>query len=700
MSYYRTNIVKTNMENKDKKKCVHFDYCGNFVNVKRHTECQACVLRKDELKQKHDEERQAKKAKEEAERLAELTVESNLALDDYTEALEIDRSCRFQGVERDLYHLPLRKGLAKRWSNKPPVPTIFYNGISQNKRNNINNHYGTFYSSVFIDLPTSDNEFCSRFYQAYPFLKGMDFTGILIAGGAISRLLKYPAGHVYGHNGYLNQVENFSKDKFDNQFKAAAFQNYDSNKSVDLDIFFYGLSVEQANAKIHEIQKFLQNYIDNEKQTMQTNMTKNKYNVFFPRNYNEGYHMRYTINKNVLTIFFPSEKLTSQNMNWYNSPTQEIQLIFRLYSSKSEILHGFDLGSSAVGFDGQQVYFTSLSKFAYEYGLNIVDTTRRSTSYEWRLSKYMKRGFNLVIPQLDVESCIKIRTKNKNDANHLGNNPFNRNNIDVRDVIGLPYIWIAIVDYDLKTNKNSIYGYVQPRFNDDYKIVKCDYQQNTVRNDFRQWITDIYAKYNYQNLMNGKLDAIKIYGTNFEQIINYQIDIDDINSHIKDNTQRIINKLEKLNLPGIIVTFNDEMSKKHANIQLQIESMKSGITWIVDNPGTQLTSSINPIFDDEWKWYGTNFYVPTGHIRQQTIIGSFLGHKNMIERLFLFYSIERRDMNKSSTPSSVSVVDLTATKKKNTHYKRYSINRHDDDNDDDDNDDDNDDGSDYEDGDE
>lgn len=697
MSYYRTNIERNNVANENKKKCVHFDYCGNYLNAQRHTECKACVLRKDELKQKHDEERQAKKAKEEAERLAELTVESNLALNDYIETLEIDRSCRFKGVKSDLYHLPLREGLAKRWSNKPPVPTIFYNGISQNKRNNIADHYGTFYSSVFIDLPTSDYEFCSRFYQAYPFLKGMDFTGILIAGGAISRLLKYPAGHVYGHRGYLNHAENFfSKDKFDNQFKAAPFRNYEGSKSVDLDIFFYGLSVEQANAKIHEIQKFLQNYIENEKQ-----ITQKMANPVYSIHSGESYHMRYTINKNVLTIFFPSEKLTTQNIHWYNSSTQEIQLIFRLYSSKSEILHGFDLGSSAVGFDGQQVYFTSLSKFAYEYGLNIVDTTRRSTSYEVRLSKYMKRGFNLVIPQLDVESCIKIRTKNTNDAIYLMRNPFDRHNIDVRDVIGLPYIWIAIVDYDIKTNKNSIYGYVQPRFNDDYKIVKCDYQPNTIRNDFRQWITEIYAKYNYQNLMNGKLDSIKIYGTNFNQIINYQINIDNINNHIKENTQRISSKLEKLNLPGVLVTFNDEMSKKHANIKRQIESMKSGITWIVDNPGTQLTSSVNPIFDDEWKWYGTNFYVPTGHIRQQTIIGSFLGHKAMIERLFLFYSIERRDMNQSSTPSSVSVVDLTATKKKNTHYKRYSINRNDEeDEEDEDNDEDNDDTSDYEDGDE
>jgi hypothetical protein len=66
-------------------------------------------------------------------------------------------------------------------------------------------------------------------------------------------------------------------------------------------------------------------------------------------------------------------------------------------------LHGFDLGSSAVGFDGKDVYFTTLSKFSYENMVNVVDTTRRSTTYERRLHKYLKRGFSIAIPKLDLK---------------------------------------------------------------------------------------------------------------------------------------------------------------------------------------------------------------------------------------------------------------------------------------------------------
>lgn len=50
-----------------------------------------------------------------------------------------------------------------------------------------------------------------------------------------------------------------------------------------------------------------------------------------------------------------------------------IQVIFRLYRTKSEILHGFDIASSGVGFDDQNVILTSLSQFSYEYNCNIVN---------------------------------------------------------------------------------------------------------------------------------------------------------------------------------------------------------------------------------------------------------------------------------------------------------------------------------------
>ncbi|HVE12464.1 MAG TPA: hypothetical protein VNI01_03635 [Elusimicrobiota bacterium] len=77
-----------------------------------------------------------------------------------------------------------------------------------------------------------------------------------------------------------------------------------------------------------------------------------------------------------------------------------IQVILRLYSTVSEVLHGFDLGSCAVADDGKRLYFTSASRLAFERGLNVLDLSRRRASYEVRAAKYLCRGFALALPDL------------------------------------------------------------------------------------------------------------------------------------------------------------------------------------------------------------------------------------------------------------------------------------------------------------
>lgn len=96
-----------------------------------------------------------------------------------------------------------------------------------------------------------------------------------------------------------------------------------------------------------------------------------------------------------------------------NVPDLKAQVILRLYKTPSEILHGFDLGSCAVGFDGKNILMTSLGEFCHTYSVNIVDTTRRSTTYEPRLVKYLQRGFKIVTPYLDVNKIKSAKPKVK-----------------------------------------------------------------------------------------------------------------------------------------------------------------------------------------------------------------------------------------------------------------------------------------------
>lgn len=73
----------------------------------------------------------------------------------------------------------------------------------------------------------------------------------------------------------------------------------------------------------------------------------------------------------------------------------------RIYKNVSEILTGFDIDCSGAAYDGEQVYCTPRALQSYITQINHIDLSRRSPSYENRLSKYSHRGFEVYWPNLD-----------------------------------------------------------------------------------------------------------------------------------------------------------------------------------------------------------------------------------------------------------------------------------------------------------
>ena len=130
----------------------------------------------------------------------------------------------------------------------------------------------------------------------------------------------------------------------------------------DVDLFIYGLNEEQAIEKIKHIESAVKDSILSETTTIRT--------------------------KNAITI-----------VSEY--PTRHVQIVLRLYKTASEILAGFDVDCSCVAYDGKQVWCTPRAMAAYMTQVNTIDLTRRSPSYENRLSKYSHRGFEVFWPQLD-----------------------------------------------------------------------------------------------------------------------------------------------------------------------------------------------------------------------------------------------------------------------------------------------------------
>jgi ankyrin repeat protein len=130
----------------------------------------------------------------------------------------------------------------------------------------------------------------------------------------------------------------------------------------DVDLFIYGLNEKQAIEKIKQIEAKIRDSILGETTTIRT--------------------------KHAITI-------ASQY------PTRHVQIVLRLYKSVSEILAGFDVDCSCVAYDGNQVWASPRGVAAYITQINNVDLTRRSPSYENRLSKYSHRGFEAYWPLID-----------------------------------------------------------------------------------------------------------------------------------------------------------------------------------------------------------------------------------------------------------------------------------------------------------
>jgi ankyrin repeat protein len=176
-------------------------------------------------------------------------------------------------------------------------------------------------------------------------LVDMDWSNVVVAGSAVvTSLLPVPEKH--------NTSKRALREYYHQKLAPAS----------DVDLFLYGLTEEQAVEKIKQIEQRIRDSILTETTTVRT--------------------------KNAVTI-----------VSQY--PTRHVQIVLRIYRSISEILTGFDVDCSCAAYDGTQVYASPRALAAYMTQINTIDLTRRSPSYENRLSKYSHRGFEIYWPLLD-----------------------------------------------------------------------------------------------------------------------------------------------------------------------------------------------------------------------------------------------------------------------------------------------------------
>jgi len=463
-------------------------------------------------------------------------------------------------------------------------------------------------------------------HYAYP-LSIIDMSNLCIAGGCVKSLILGTKVNdidifMYGIDSIdeaNERIDKFITDLHD------ILENIKSGKYVDLNIWN---DHDPKNKSIGKKNKSLANkytaksseseQIDNDdaesvginkkSKTKTSNLTPDQYRMANRHKYDAELQTSIFALQNGNTITLHIDKL-------------KIQFILRLYNTMSEILHGFDLGSSAVGFDGKNVYFTSLSKFCYENMVNIYDGTRRSTTYEARLQKYFIQGFKIVLPNLDISKLKTTYFKYK-----------------IPEVCELPYLPFVYDNID----KNMI---IVNRFVNQNTIAPLsDYLLDDIEIEDKQINYTTYSKisnFNLQQLLKGKdvFVRYKLVNNEINMILNKKKKIStwklkfDFPVLSPEYIVRFYNRLleeylqNKLSFKKIVSSFSVVDSKTivtslltdtdHAYMKSLIDKQKDHffklldtvnknfcVVWITENPTTQLTSSFNPIIEDSRLWYG------------------------------------------------------------------------------------------------
>lgn len=79
----------------------------------------------------------------------------------------------------------------------------------------------------------------------------------------------------------------------------------------------------------------------------------------------------------------------------------------RSYAGKGSVIGGFDITAAACCYDGENIWMTGMCAFSLDNHLNVVDPTRRSTTYESRLRKYSTLGLNIVFPHTTLRGILR-----------------------------------------------------------------------------------------------------------------------------------------------------------------------------------------------------------------------------------------------------------------------------------------------------
>lgn len=127
------------------------------------------------------------------------------------------------------------------------------------------------------------------------------------------------------------------------------------------------------------------------------------------------------------------------------------QIILRLYKYIHEIIHGFDIDSSCVLYDGNKIWCTGRFMLSMLTGYNQVNFDLLSPSYEYRLIKYANKGMRVFIKNFDrlkITRYLKIWYKTIYNKRHPYNQSLFHTFQLTKDLQGLDILLFSEYNYD------------------------------------------------------------------------------------------------------------------------------------------------------------------------------------------------------------------------------------------------------------
>ena len=403
----------------------------------------------------------------------------------------------------------------------------------------------------------SENDLIEHLYSNFPYMKDIFAMAdnVVVAGGALVPIARHEAAR------------------------------------TDVDIFFVDSSKEQVDRTVTEIWDNLS--------------TKHR---------KAGGQCCWTRNQMVVTMYFSRYGVHEDIPNLVSKGIAYQFITSRCYESMLHVIGGFDIGVCMIATDGKKFVTNPFGAFSLTSRAILVDISRRSTSFGHRIDKYVRRYHCFVV--MTNGSITEI-------SEQFTNNVFvgvkrGGQKIDICEDFSL----VATV----KVRKHD-------------RFAKLDKLSFYSRNMF--WATNDYdsgdtsgriAEANALMASTGKIDAIMWAGKgdiNGEPKILHKmprwyvrsVDQDDQYRHYHSDYIYAPLLAKWLNADeyedyvadkhktyhGAIVTDHSRIPSFERRVRLGIEEAQErafkGTKWIVQDPGTQHTSTINPILTTARQFY-------------------------------------------------------------------------------------------------